>query len=220
MRVYLLSMLKRSLKYLLIAGSNAVVLALMLVLWADDVALKINPNIRLREAVQILGLTALILVGMLVLVRGLIKQHREGTAKKKIRYSVVLTLVSLSFFYSQYTVHSFNRLFNPARASLSEKMEAGTGLAYGTTAAGLSFEEYSILSDMVWFPAVPKRATEISYSHDYDGFLPDYSFSLAYTVPQTEYIKEMDYRDGRDWKTCSVEIIGDKQQVLYTEGTR
>ena len=78
-----------------------------------------------------------------------------------------------------------NRIVNgELRNKIIEKVKpVEMGLAYGNKAENLTNREYAEITKLKWFPKLPKEAENISYSYDYDGFLPDYDFSLSYDLP-------------------------------------
>ena len=89
------------------------------------------------------------------------------------------------------------------------------GLAYGNQAKNLTSQEYTEITKIKWFPKLPKEAENISYSYDYDGFLPDYDFSLSYDLPLESKVDTMSYKDDTFSKGRSFEIIGNKKRVQY-----
>ncbi len=170
------------------------------------------------EFLKIIGLTLLALIGMKVLVGIMNKRASASLTRKKLIYSSLLTLTISSYFYITYSINAYNRLFNETRHSLTQKIEDAQLLAYGTKADNLTNDEYSCLTDMTWFPEIPKTANKISYLYTYDGFLPDYTFRLSYEVPVHETVDTMNYEKGDFSKSQTVENRGDRKLVTYEEG--
>ena len=73
---------------------------------------------------------------------------------------------------------------------------------------------------MNWFPKLPIEATNIMYNYQYDGFLPDYSFSLTYDLPKEMKVDSINYTNGDFSKYQSFEIIDNKKRVTYEEYER
>ncbi len=78
-------------------------------------------------------------------------------------------------------------------------------------------KEYQEISKMNWFPMLPKEATNINYTYEYDGFLPDYYFFLTYDLPKEMKIETINYEKGDFSKFQAYEIIGTKKKVTYSE---
>ena len=86
-----------------------------------------------------------------------------------------------------------------------------------TTGENLTFKEYETITKIYWFPKLPVEAENINYTYSYDGFLPDYSFELIYDLPQQMKVDTIKYQNGDFSKNQSVEIIGNKKRVSYSE---
>jgi len=211
-------MIKKSLKYILIAGVNATILTIMLVIWTDKLELTFNTYVRPIEFLKIIGLTILSLIGMRVLIVILNKRAVVALPRKKVLCSIALTLAISSYLYGVYAIKVSSRLFDQTRQNLTEKIEDIQLLAYGTKADNLTKEEYSILQDITWFPEIPNSANKISYLYTYDGFLPDYTFQLTYEVPEGTDIEEIDYEKGDFSRSQKVEIKEGRKLVSYEEG--
>ena len=108
-----------------------------------------------------------------------------------------------------------NRQF---RNEIADKIKPANGLANGTTAENLTIKEYQEIAGMNWFPKLPIEATNIMYNYQYDGFLPDYSFSLTYDLPKEMKVDTINYESGDFTKYQTFELIDNKKRVTYNEG--
>lgn len=207
-----------SLKYLLIACINAAILTVLLTLWTDPLEMRINTFVRPIEFLKIIGLTLLSLVGMRIVVSILNKKTFSDLPKRKIAYSIVVTVAISAYLYLDYASNVYSRFFDESRHSLLEKIEDLKMLTYGTKADNLTFKEYSLLADITWFPELPKSADKISYLYTYDGFFPDYTFRLNYRVPADTDIEQIDYENEGISKRQSFVVAGGRKNVTYEEG--
>ena len=91
-------------------------------------------------------------------------------------------------------------------------------LANGTKAENLTIKEYQQITKMHRFPKLPLEASNINYSYEYDGFLPDYLFTMTYDLPAEMTIDEINYRKGDFTKYQSFVTIGNIKRVTYSEG--
>jgi hypothetical protein len=214
-------MIKKSLKYLTIASVNLIVLTILLALWTDDLELTFNDLVRPAEFLIILGVTALSLLSMRLLVN-YFRQKKIYSIKSKVKIATALTLLISSYLYFTYSQKVYqNFLINGKfRKQISEKIMSADMLPNGTKADNLTSSEYNFITDMCWFPTLPKEATHVSYNYRYDGFLPDYSFILTYDMPLGIKVDTMNYSKGDFEKSQTVKIIGDSQRVTYSESER
>ena len=90
-------------------------------------------------------------------------------------------------------------------------------LAHASQADSLTRREYTEVLKLNWFPDVPAGAENISYSYDYDGFLPDYNFSLTYDLPKTAKVELIEYKSQQFSRRQTFEIKGDKKRVYYSQ---
>ncbi|MCD4793382.1 MAG: hypothetical protein K8R54_09130 [Bacteroidales bacterium] len=210
--------MKKSIKYLLIAFVNSVILTILLAIWTDEVELIFNDLIRPIEFFKIIGITLLSLIGMRILV-GIYRKRKIYSLKKKVLYSVVLTFIISSYLYVDYSVRIVqNKVINQElRYSILSKVENANMLAYGTTADELTIEEYEEIRKMNWFPKIPDLAVNISYLYAYDGFLPDYIFRLIYFVPDSIEVGVINVEKGDFTKTQRFDIVGKMKKVTYQE---
>jgi len=107
-----------------------------------------------------------------------------------------------------------NRIKNrELRNGLALKIKKNQEYPYGSEAENLTFVEYREISKVNWFPKLQKNADSIFYSYSYDGFLPDYTFELSFTIPKTVKVDTTELKYGE----YNVEIIGTKKRVNYFE---
>ena len=78
-------------------------------------------------------------------------------------------------------------------------------------------KEYQKITEINWFPKLPIEATNIEYDYQYDGFLPDYSFSLSYDLPQEINVDTINYKSEDFTKFQTFEILNNKKRVTYIE---
>ena len=64
---------------------------------------------------------------------------------------------------------------------------------------------------------LPLEATNIQFNYDYDGFLPDYSFTVKYDLPGEMTVDRITYQKGNFSKSQSFEIVNNKKRVSYSE---
>ena len=212
-------MLKKSFKYLLIATVNLTVLTALLAFWTDELELTFNNLVRPLEFLKILGFTTLSLIGMRILVFYFRKKNIQAT-RTKLKSAMLLTLLISSYLYVDYSIKFaknviVNRQF---RNEIADKIKPANGLANGTTAENLTIKEYQEIAGMNWFPKLPIEATNIMYNYQYDGFLPDYSFSLTYDLPKEMKVDTINYESGDFTKYQTFELIDNKKRVTYNEG--
>lgn len=70
---------------------------------------------------------------------------------------------------------------------------------------------------MYWFPKLPNEASNIKYSYSYDGFLPDYLFTVTYDLPAQIKVDTINYRKGDFSRYQSFVTIGNIKRVTYSE---
>jgi hypothetical protein len=211
-------MFKKSIKYFLIAGINAGLLTILLALWTDDLEITFNSWVRPIEFLKIIGLTFISLLAMRILVGVMNKRVKVNLAHRKLIYSSLLTLAISSYFYVSYVAKAYSTLFDEIRPQLLDKIEVIDVIGVGTTADSLTNHEYSLLTNITWFPEIHETAYEISYTDWHEGFLPDYTFLLTYTLPDSIDIDEMHLEEGRFSKELTVKVEGDRKLVTYMEG--
>ncbi len=212
-------MFKRSLKYLSIILINLLVLTIMLMIWTDELELKFNALIVPTEVLKLIGISILgiIILGNAVLV---FRKFEINTFKKRIWISTMLVLLTSTYFYVDYAKKIYiNRIVNGSlRDGIIKKLSPVTdGLGLGTKAENLSSKEYAEITEISWFPKLPKNAENINYKYDYEAFLDDYSFSLSYDLPKTSKVDTLNYKDGSFTKKRSFKVIGEKIRVTYYE---
>jgi len=205
--------IRKSIKYLIIALLNLLILTGLLAYWTDYVELSFNSLVRPIEFLKIIGFTLLSLIGMRIAVEFFRK--RNTSIKNRIRISTLLTILISSLLYFNYSKMIIkNRIQNgKLRTELAKKIKPVNGLAYGTKADNLTFIEYEEISKINWFPKLNKKADSISYFYNYDGFLPDYSFKLSYVIPTKIKIDTTKFKHGK----YSIKINGNTKRITYSE---
>jgi len=211
-------MIRKSIKYFIIALCNLVTLSILLAIWTDSTELTFNEWIRPIEFVKILGISILVIIGMGLSIL-FYRKLKVNSIKKRIRLSILLTLLISSFFYFDYTKRIYqNRIINrEIRESINQKMESTDYLTFGTKADNLTFDEYREITKINWFPEIPNESDSISYYYSHDGFLPDYVFQVSYNLPLNIKIDTITTLDGDFYKSIKTEIIGNKHRVTQYE---
>ena len=210
-------MLRKSLKYLVVATVNLIVLTVLLALWTDKLELLFNDFVRPREFLKIIGFSILSLIAMRILVSYF--RNRDITKTSfKIKLAVLLTFLISSYLYVDYSSKFINNVFvnGQFRKQIADKIKFLDGLNE-TKGENLTIKEYQAITKMYWFPKVPVEAENITYTYAYDGFLPDYSFTLIYDLPQQMKVDTINYQKRDFSKYQSFEIIGNKKRVSYGE---
>ncbi|CAN5578375.1 hypothetical protein BH11BAC5_BH11BAC5_28510 [soil metagenome] len=210
-------MLKKSYKYLVIAIVNLTVLTILLAIWTDELELRFNDSATLIEIIKIIGFTFLTLIGMRMLVSFFRNKNITRTSFK-IKISVLLTFLISSYLYTGYIAKIYSNVIinGQFRRQIAKKI-SDTKMLNGTKGENLTFIEYQQITKMSRFPTLPAEASNIQYAYDYDGFLPDYSFSLKYDLPKEMKVDTIDYKNEDFTQFKSFEIIGDKKRVTYFE---
>jgi DNA-binding Xre family transcriptional regulator len=206
-------MIRKSIKYLVIALINLIILTVLLAYWTDFVELTFNSYVRPIEFLKIIGFTLLSLIGIRIAI-GFFRK-RNTSFKKRIQISTLITILVSSFLYFNYSKMIYkNRIQNrELRKELALKIEPVNILAFGTKADNLTFEEYEEITQINWFPKLQKKADSISYVYTYDGFLSDYSFYVSYIIPNTIEIDSTEIKYGK----IEVDTIGNKFRINYSE---
>ena len=211
-------MLKRSLKYLVIAVANFAILTILLALWTDRLELLYSDWVRPLEFLKIVGFSFASLIGMKLLVDYCQKQG-ISSVNRRIKLAVLITFLISSYLYYTYTSGFIsNRIINRVtREKTLSKIEIAAGLAHSTKAANLTISEYREVAKITGFPKLPDDATNINYAYQYDGFLPDYSYQVIYDLPGEENIDTVNEHDGRFSNYQAYKIVGNKKRVTHEE---
>lgn len=211
-------MFKKSIKYLIIATINLFFLTALLVFWTDKLELTFNELVRPFEFLKILGFTVFSLIGMGLLVYYFRKNNIHNLTTK-LKFASLLTFLISSYLYLDYSIKFLDNVIvnRQFRQQISDKIRPSKGLANGTKAENLTIEEYQEIASMNWFPKLPIEATHIMYNYQYDGFLPDYSFTLTYDLPKEMNVESINVENGDFSKYQTFEIIGNKKRVTYYE---
>lgn len=206
-------MIRKSIKYLTIVLINLIILTGLLAYWTDFIELNFNSWVRPIEFLKILGVSLLSLIGIRIAIGFFRKRNTE--IKNRIKISALLTILTSSFLYFNYSKKIYqNRILNgKLRNELTMKIKPANGLAFGTKANNLTYTEYELLTKVKWFPKLQKDADSISYYYTYDGFLPDYSFDVSYSIPKNIEIDSTEFKYGK----IEIDTIGNIKRVSYSE---
>ena len=206
-------MIRKSIKYLVIVVINLIILTVLLAYWTDFVERTFNSMVRPIEFSKIIGFSLLSLILIRIAV-GFFRKWRTPI-KKRIQISTLLTILISSFLYFNYSKKIYeNRILKgELRKELAMKIEPANGLAFGTKADNLTFEQYEEITRIKWFPKLQKNADSISYYYTYDGFLPDYSFSVSYSLPKNIEVDSTEFKYGKTY----IDTIGNKKRISYSE---
>jgi hypothetical protein len=206
-------MLRRSSKYFIIASLNLIVLTILLALWTDRLELLLNDGVRQIEFLKIVAFTIASLIAMRIAV-WFFRKRSISDVKTKIKIASFLKLLISSYLFIDYSGKLFkNRIINGnVRRQAAAKIKPAGG--NGTKADNLTIREYQEISK---FPKLPDQATNINYSYEYDGFLPDYYFQVTYNIPKEVKVDTLYFQQGDFTRSQTVDILGDNLKVTYTE---
>ncbi|WP_146169772.1 hypothetical protein [Kordia periserrulae] len=139
--------------------------------------------------------------------------------RKRIKVSIIITLLVSSFYYISYGYHIYlNRIANAdIRAGVLKKLVTSSISFKGYSIKNLTAEEYLEIARKTWFPKLPHDAENINLAYYYDGFLPDYTFFLEYYVPRNPKLEIINYKDETFSKTQTIERVGTRFKVNYSE---
>lgn len=212
-------MIKKSLKYLIVAFINVTLLTVLLALWTDRLELTFNDWVRPRESLKIVGFTIVSLIAIRILV-SYFRHKSITTTSTKIKISALLTFLISSYLYIDYSTKVINNVIlnGQFRNQIADKIKPSDIFAKGTKAESLTIKEYQQISKMYWFPKLPIEASNINYAYGYDGFLADYSFTLTYDLPAKIKVDTMNIKNGDFSQYQSFVTIGNINRVTYSEG--
>lgn len=210
-------MFRKSLKYLAVVFINFMILWILLMAWVDGFELEFNKSVYSFEKIKLIGLSVLFLLLLRILV--FLFRHFKINSKKVLLSSCLVVVLS-SFFYLDYSRRIYNNRFinKELRAQVIQKVKPYQGSWFGNIAENLTEKEYHEITKINWFPTIPKGAENISYNYEYEGFLPDYSFTLNYDLPINVKVDTMHYKDHNFSKRKTFEIVNNKKRVTYYEG--
>jgi hypothetical protein len=198
---------------------NLVLLTIMLAIWTDKLELEFNDLVRPIEFLKLIGISIL---GLIILASSVsfFRKYKINSMKKRIKISVILMLVTSLYFYVDYSIKIYtNRVSNSElRNGIMEKVSPiENGLGFGSKANNLNIKEYSEITKVNWFKKIPSIAENIDYRYSYEGFLPDYSFSISYDLPKESQVDTLNFVDGSFSKKQSFKVVGNKVRVTYYE---
>jgi len=212
-------MIKKSLKYLIVAFINVILLTVLLALWTDRLELTFNDWVRPREFLKIIGFTVVSLISIRILV-GYFRHRNITTTTSKIKISALLTFLISSYLYIDYSPKVINNVIlnGQFRNQIADKIKPLNLLSNGTKADSLTIKEYQQITKMYWFPKLPDEAFNINYTYGYDGFLPDYLFTLTYDLPAQKKVDTINIKKGDFSKYQSFVTVDNIKRVTYSEG--
>ena len=210
--------MKRALKYLIIVIINLIILSVLLAIWTDSFELTFNGLVRPIEFLKVIGFSIISLIGMRISV-WIFRKRKIYSIRQKVVISVIVTfLISLHLYIDYCSKIVENRFVNrEIRQNIIDKVKPANGLANGNKADNLTLKEYRLITKSNWFPDLPDSSTNIGYIYEYDGFLPDYSFTLIYDLPKGYKIKVINYQNGDFSKSQTIDSLSDRIRVTYDE---
>ncbi len=207
------SVFKRSLKYLVIIVINALLLTVLLHCWADRLFGLLNPGYIKFEMIKIIGLS----IGLLFLIAIVItvaKDYGLQKTKSKIILCGLLTVLASLLLYIDYVPKiSFDSQQNQLRNQIAQKQKRLHNISNSYSWSNLDYNEYTQITNSKWFPKIQNEASNITINYLYDGFLPDYSFFLEYSLPLRVALDSTNLNYG----TIHIDTIGQLQQIEYNE---
>ena len=207
-------MLRKSLKYLVIIALNAVLLLILILVSSDRLFRLLNPGYIRFELLKIGGISVVIVL-IIGLATAVFKDRGITTKKQKLIATAVLSVLISSLFYMDYVPRVVTRFTqnNALRHTVVNKIKRSQLYPYGLEIKQLSHAQYTAMTNSKWFPKIQAQATNIDVSYTYDGFLPDYSFNLKYSLPLGVKIDSSQLSYG----TIKIDTIGQLQQIGYNE---
>ena len=212
-------MIRKSLKYLLIVGINALVLLALSALSIDELDLKISPNIQQGYIFNVTLYSLIILVLLRVAVAVFKKMNLSAT--KRFHFTILLAIFFSSTLYFEFGYKFITSKITQTelRENLINKVESnGHSMPRLHGAKNLTSSEFNAIARAAGFQEIPSEAYEIFYSYYADGFLPDYAFVLNYSVPKNIEIEPYNIKEGSYYNEQRVSIEGDKKIVSHNEG--
>jgi len=208
--------IKKSFRYLFIAGLNLVILTIMLAIWTDSVEMTFNSIIRLWNLFILSCVSLFSLIGMRIMISVLRKQKNKSL-KKRIVLSVVITVLISSFQYYKYTGKIIeNRILNrEIRQSIEEKINYQTPYLYVNN---LTYIEYLEICKLRKFQKLPETSDGICLEiYEEPGPLgQDFRIKINFVVPISEKIEEFSGTDDHGCRrTQTFEIIDGEKHVEY-----
>ncbi|WP_299157083.1 hypothetical protein [uncultured Christiangramia sp.] len=207
-------MIRKSIKYIIIALINLIILSVLLWFWTDFIEITFNNWVRPIEFLKLIGITIASLIAMRISV-SFFRQKEVNSIKSRLIISILITLLISSYFYIDYSLKVFqNNIQNrELRKSLAKKIEFIENGPLGTKAKNLTLEEYNEITKTNWFPKIQKESKNIIYHYSYDGFLPDYSFEVKYDILLQEKVDSTNLKYGE----IRVDTIKNLKRITYNE---
>jgi hypothetical protein len=190
----------------------------MLLLWTDKFEVAFNEGVRTVEFLRILVFTMASLAAVYFVLL-LLKKRKVSDASLKIKITALVTFLASSYLYIDYVAKVVdNRFVNQQlRENILKKVRPADQMAYGTRADSLSLREYKVVAGKRGYPKLPDAARNISYIDAYDGFLPDYYFSIAYEVPKEVKTDTFTVEKGNFIRQQAVKDLDRTKKVTYYE---
>lgn len=210
-------MLKKSLKYIVIAIINWIFLRYLLKISTDKLDVQIEESYIGTGILIITIITLLSLIGMRIFV--FIVKKKTLQTLTKIKIAIIITLVISSFLYVHYLTKYKNDIITNSnfRNQIALKVKKSDWI-FGTQAINLTLKEYQEIKRKIKrLPDLPREATSINYYYENDGFLSDYTFSLEYNLPKTMKVDTLNYKSDGYTKTQSFVFFKNKKRIKYIE---
>lgn len=217
MRTIIQTILK-SLKYILIALLNAILLFYLLNKCYDALSYRFDSH--LDDLFKISVVIIVSLIGMRILV-AYFRRKKIESVRTKIIASIVLTLLVSAFLYVNFSYHLVhNKLLNRTfRSALNRKLKPVMEGPYGELTkinCVLNSKEYQEISNSGVLPKLPIEATNIKLAYEHFSFLGDFSLHVIYDVPLNVEVKTIE-KEGVDWsENQSFETVGNIKRVSYS----
>lgn len=191
------------------------ILITLLAIWTDKVELLFNDTVLLVEFIKITACSITSIIAMRIAVVYFRKRNITGT-RTKMMVSSILTLLISSYLYISYFINiaDHNIINRQFRMHIAAKT---THTSMRRKANHLSYKEYAFIAEMMEFNKINNKATDISFTYEYDGFLPDYYLSISYYLPKGEKVATMDYQTEDFSQTQTIDTLSDKLKVDYCE---
>ncbi len=201
---------------------NAVILFLLAKIWIDPLELTLNSSVQFNEIAKIIEFSISSLIGSLILYQ-ILRKKQVYSLKRRLFYSVVLTLLICSYLYVDYSIRIVNnRIVNcGVRDELLIKARPLRMGAYSNYVLNdLNISEYRQIARILEFPKLNRQASNISVNYGiYQNLFGDCSLRIEYDLPKNVDIKEFEYHGDRmNYKNYQrVEQVGSSQKVTFVE---
>ena len=87
----------------------------------------------------------------------------------------------------------------------------------GSDANHLTYDEYQMIHQSAGFFNIPEEAYDINYSYWFEGFLPDYSLSVSYSLPLDFPVDTFTNRKKQFIGCKSIDTLENELRVMCSE---